>query len=303
MAEDALTLRSLFFAERGDDARAPALSIKETLTDLPEAMADGVSSEVMEKLHDVLDVDIADIILEGWGKYKELLQYRDRTRYPPDQTILLPLAHHEIRSVHKPYVDVLLDDKPIGRVTFTVDLRLTFDGVVLVIRDAAIWEVKAGTCEGRGALSCGDVALVDKRIVRFDLPGRIKLPNGFPIPGGAAGEPARAEAPQGGRGLVGDAAFSHATVYRLGRLRDNDFVIDDRTVSRHHALLSVAADGALHLTDLDSTGGTFVREAGGWTRIADRDVAPDSQLRLGNYEVGVGTVLAGLTRSEHRRAS
>jgi hypothetical protein len=307
MAEDDLTLRSLFFPENGADGGAPALSVKETLTDLPEAMADGVSSEVMEKLHGVLDVSIVDVVLEGWGKYKELLQYRDRTRYPPDQTILLPLAHHEIRSVHKPYVDVLLDDKPIGRVTFTVDLRLTFDGVVLVIQDAAIWEVKAGTCEGRGALGCGDVELVNKRITKFDLPGRIKLPNGFPIPGGPARESARDEAArsdahEGGHGIVADATFSHAAVYRLGRLRDNDFVIDDRTVSRHHALLSVAADGALHLTDLDSTGGTFVREATGWTRVADRDVAPDSELRFGNYEVGVAAVLAGLTQAERRRA-
>ena len=316
MAEDDLTLSSLFFAKadaeggaaRDDgDGHVPALSIKETLTDLPEAMAEGVSSEVMKKLEGVLDVDLADIVLEGWGKYKELLQYRDRTRYPPDQTILLPLAHHEIRSVHKPYVDVLLDDKPIGRVTFTVDLRLTFDGVVLVIRAGSIWEVKAGTCEGRGALSCGPVELVNRRIVKFDLPGRVKLPNGFPIPGPARPEPApdasdRAEASGGVGGMLGGAAFSHAPVYRLGRSRDNDFVIDDRTVSRYHALLSVALDGDLHLTDLDSTGGTFVREGGVWRRVTNSDVAPDSKLRFGNHEVSAGTVLAQLAQGDHRRA-
>ncbi|MGE5145889.1 MAG: FHA domain-containing protein, partial [Candidatus Eiseniibacteriota bacterium] len=257
------------------------------------------------------DVSLVDIVLEGWGKYKELLQYRDRTRYPPDQTILLPLAHHEIRSVHKPYVDVLLDDKPIGRVTFTVDLRLTFDGVVLVIQDGSIREVKAGTCEGRGALSCGPIKLVDRRIVKFDLPGRVALPNGFPIPGLTPREPPPETAPpaeptgevSGGIGaMLGGAAFSHAPVYRLGRSRDNDFVIGDRTVSRYHALISVAGDGDVHLTDLDSTGGTFVREAGGWARITNRDVAPDSTLRFGDYEIGLGAVLAGLAEIGRRRA-
>ena len=315
MAEADLTLSSLFFAKAAadgatrakDDGHAPALSIKETLTDLPEAMADGVSSEVMKNLEGVLDVDLADIVLEGWGKYKELVQYRDRTRYPPDQTILLPLAHHEIRSVHKPYVDVMLDDKPIGRVTFTVDLRLLFDGVVLVIRDGTIWEVKAGTCEGRGALSCGAIELINRRIVKFELPGRVKLPNGYPIPGPARPEAApdvveSAETGGGVGGMLGGAAFSHAPVYRLGRSRDNDFVIDDRTVSRYHALLSVATDGELHLTDLDSTGGTFVREGNDWKRVTNRDVAPDSELRFGNHEVSAGAVLAGLTRADRRRA-
>jgi hypothetical protein len=315
MAENDLTLGSVFFGaggsaspSRGDgETREAKLSLKETLTDLPEAMVAGVSSEVMKKLEGVLDVDLGGIVLEGWGKYKELLQYRDRTRYPPDQTILLPLAHHEIRSVHKPYVDVLLDDKPIGRVTFTVDLRLIFDGVVLVIQDAAIKEIKSGSCEGRGVLSCGQVALVDRRIVKFDLPGRIKLGDGFPIPGGLAPAPAREAAERadtgGGVGaMLGGATFSHAPVYRLGRSRDNDFVIDDRTVSRFHALLSIAPDGELHLTDLDSTGGTFVRAGTGWQRVTNREVAPDSELRFGNYEIAAPVLIAALAETDRRRA-
>ena len=308
MAKDELTLERLFFPA-ADEARGgahddggdlPDITIKETLTDLPDALVAGVSDEVMGNLRGALDISLTDVIVEGWGKYKELLKYRDRERYPPDQTILLPLAHHEIRSVHKPYVDVLLDDKPIGRVTFTVDLRLLFDGVVLTIRDATIWEVKAGTCEGRGALKCGEITLADKQIVKFDLPGRIVLPDGLPIPGGPvdgrAGEAHEAEA--------GDAPpqFDHVTVYRLGRQRDNDFVINDRTVSRYHALLSVAGNGALHLKDLDSTGGTFVRTGESWTRVADRDVEPDSELRFGDYEVAVVTLLANLTRPERQRA-
>jgi FHA domain len=315
MAKDDLTLETLFFSEEDtvpgrahdDSGHLPDVTLKETLTDLPDALIAGVSDEVMKNLRGALDINLADVVLEGWGKYKELLQYRDRKRYPPDQTILLPLAHHEIRSVHKPYVDVLLDDKPIGRVTFTVDLRLLFDGVILTIRDATIWEVKAGTCEGRGALKCGAIELVNKRIVKFDLPGRINLPDGFPIPAGLAHDDTAEDSAPADQGALtaGPASapqYSHAAVYRLGRLRDNDFVIDDRTVSRHHALLSVGANGALHVTDLESTGGTFVRTGDDWTRFVERDVEPDTQLRFGDYEVAVVTLLANLTRVEGRRA-
>ena len=43
----------------------------------------------------------------------------------------------------------------------------------------------------------------------------------------------------------------------LGRSTQNDVVIDDPYVSRQHATVS-AHGGELHLTDLESTGGTFV---------------------------------------------
>ena len=43
----------------------------------------------------------------------------------------------------------------------------------------------------------------------------------------------------------------------LGRSTQNDVVIDDPYVSRQHATVS-AKGGELHLTDLESTGGTFV---------------------------------------------
>ena len=44
----------------------------------------------------------------------------------------------------------------------------------------------------------------------------------------------------------------------LGRDDDNDVIIDDERVSRHHAELSLLPDGRVELTDLGSTGGTFV---------------------------------------------
>ena len=45
--------------------------------------------------------------------------------------------------------------------------------------------------------------------------------------------------------------------YRLGARRDNDIVIPQQDVSRHHAVVTVSG-GKLHLTDLDSKNGSFV---------------------------------------------
>lgn len=46
----------------------------------------------------------------------------------------------------------------------------------------------------------------------------------------------------------------------LGRSEDNDVVVDDERVSKHHAELLRNADGSIQLFDLDSTAGTFVND-------------------------------------------
>ncbi len=45
--------------------------------------------------------------------------------------------------------------------------------------------------------------------------------------------------------------------YRLGARDDNDIVIDQQDVSRHHAILRVST-GTFHITDLKSKNGTFI---------------------------------------------
>ncbi len=47
---------------------------------------------------------------------------------------------------------------------------------------------------------------------------------------------------------------------RIGRQRDNDLVLEDTSVSRHHAEIHRGGDGALTLVDLDSLNGVFVNE-------------------------------------------
>ena len=46
--------------------------------------------------------------------------------------------------------------------------------------------------------------------------------------------------------------------YRIGSRRDNDLVIEQKDVSRHHAVLETMSDGRFHVTDLGSKNGTFV---------------------------------------------
>jgi pSer/pThr/pTyr-binding forkhead associated (FHA) protein len=46
----------------------------------------------------------------------------------------------------------------------------------------------------------------------------------------------------------------------IGRSDAADLILDDRYVSRRHALVSVTANGSVTIHDLNSTGGTFVND-------------------------------------------
>jgi len=76
---------------------------------------------------------------------------------------------------------------------------------------------------------------------------------------------------------------------RIGKAPDNDLVLADDTVSRHHCELYRASDG-IHVRDLGSTNGTKVQGA----RVSEAVVGPGTVLKVGEVEVilrvGVRTV-------------
>ena len=81
------------------------------------------------------------------------------------------------------------------------------------------------------------------------------------------------------------ARWSQATRFlqdtiSIGSATANDFVIDDGSVSRHHARIELV-DGALTLVDLDSTNGTSV----GGVRVSQAFLPAKGSITLGDFEV------------------
>jgi pSer/pThr/pTyr-binding forkhead associated (FHA) protein len=74
----------------------------------------------------------------------------------------------------------------------------------------------------------------------------------------------------------------HRSPTTLGRSPDNDIILDDRRVSRHHA--QVVADGsALVLRDLQSANGTWVKGR----RIAEQQIQAGDVISLGGVELAL----------------
>lgn len=65
---------------------------------------------------------------------------------------------------------------------------------------------------------------------------------------------------------------------RIGKANDNDFILDDPHVSRHHARLIRQEDGAWLLEDLSSTNGTFVNDL----QVSKKRITSIDRIRLGD---------------------
>jgi pSer/pThr/pTyr-binding forkhead associated (FHA) protein len=66
----------------------------------------------------------------------------------------------------------------------------------------------------------------------------------------------------------------------IGRSAVASFVVDAPLISRAHCRLTVAADGTVEVTDLDSTNGTWIDDQ----RISTAPLAEGHRLRVGRVE-------------------
>ena len=73
--------------------------------------------------------------------------------------------------------------------------------------------------------------------------------------------------------------FTLANVLKIGRLEDNDIVIDDDTfISSHHARIEVRPEGTW-VVDLGSTNGSFVT---GQRLTGERSVRKGDRIQVGS---------------------
>jgi len=149
---------------------------------LPSVQWQAAKDGVLEKVGDLLDIRLSDVLVTGWNKSRDLLKYRDREKYPPDKTFVVELLEHKIKSNHKPYIELLLNGQPVKpKIEFDVTISLRLKGFSLTIQDARIKAIHTGTLDGKGVIVLGGAKLVEKPLGKVALPGKISLGEGIAI--------------------------------------------------------------------------------------------------------------------------
>lgn len=156
--------------------------IKALLTAAPLLLQSHAAETVADALKAALDVRLIDIMARAWNTRRELSAYLDRTKYPPDQVIDHALAKHEVRAEHRPRLQIVLDNSPLGpEIEFDVAVSLNVEAAVLRIQDGRIMFARLGRVTGAGTIGCEDAVLFTRKTKPVALPPTLSFGAGIPI--------------------------------------------------------------------------------------------------------------------------
>ncbi len=88
-------------------------------------------------------------------------------------------------------------------------------------------------------------------------------------------------------------------IIKIGRAPGNDFVIENPTVSREHAVLEIE-DGQIVLRDIGSKSGTYVLVNGKPERTTYTVVAENTSIMVGNERLRIHDVVDAASRKSRK---
>jgi hypothetical protein len=131
--------------------------------------------QVAEHLCNFLGENVIDIFAAAWSQLYQLKKYARETREDPKTTIDVELAHHEFTYEMNPSVELLLDGVPVTTIPFHVAMTCTIDGLVLGLKEGAVYCVRSGHCDTDAEIRCADMVVWERPLFRTDLPGELTL--------------------------------------------------------------------------------------------------------------------------------
>ena len=141
----------------------------------------GFDALVIRQLGDLLNFKMSDVVVGAWRKRQEIVQYRDREKYPADEVHVVPLLEHTLTSTHSPTIQPIVNNVALPKITFDVVVRLKIEGMMLKIRAAKIRELLVGSCTGNGAVEYAGFPIVSRDTAPYTFPASVVFKEGVAI--------------------------------------------------------------------------------------------------------------------------
>lgn len=129
--------------------------------------------DLIEKVADLLDIEVPDLLLASWRKCNQLQTVLAESRENPETKMFVGLAEHTISSTHHPYLEARIARMPAKKLIFTLELLFKLTGCELEIQAGAIKRAKTGSCQIEGSFAYDELVLMKKELAPINLPGSI----------------------------------------------------------------------------------------------------------------------------------
>lgn len=191
--EHDVSVRSILFGQADDALRMPVLgqalvgrhlarSALRATRPLGAAALGAIDREVGDVAEDMLDIDLGDALVHGWSKHTQLRESARRTLSTPGSEVVA-LATHQLTSTYHPVVDLLVDRRLVGSITFEVRLVFDVTGLAAVLREGSLVALRGGDILLTATLLLYDESIMQRQhrmdpelVVRLDPPVVLAVP-------------------------------------------------------------------------------------------------------------------------------
>jgi hypothetical protein len=169
-----LTVRDLFFSTKDGE-----LSARLQLPAIPAGLSHLVTGfewhGLAERVGDLLDINVVDVLLAGWKKHDEVRTQLRVTAADPSRTVLVYIGHHTLDSTHKPSIELRSQGRRLMELSFPIELAFEIGAIELTLRAGAITEIRSGEVKVRGTVKLESAVILERELAPVRLPGRIVL--------------------------------------------------------------------------------------------------------------------------------
>lgn len=192
-----LTMRMLLGAdreaERGEvvgallSERKAASGALHGIRSLSTGALESVDREVGAVVEDLLDLDVADVLVGCWRKHRALTAAARRTLAAPGSEEVVDISSRQVRAGYDPDVDLVVDGRTVKTLRFTLELVLVASGLAAVVSHGDLVGMRGGACDVTATLSFEGEQLLRRQahldpalLVRFDPPLALVDPQAVP---------------------------------------------------------------------------------------------------------------------------
>lgn len=189
MTDETTTVRSIFFDSPADavDALGAAVrtgaaadEVRGKLGRMPGAAKDAVLGEVGKVAAGVLEKDVTEVFRSAWTKYDALRAAAAASLTDGNGERLVPLATHTVTFEQRPGVEIHMADLPVATVTLHIRLDIDVRGLLAVVAQGRLTDVRLGSADINGALELAGQPVLERQKT-FELRHALRLGAGIPL--------------------------------------------------------------------------------------------------------------------------
>ena len=177
-SEGAPVLRHAF-AEHG----VPGAYVR-GLKDLTENARNAATDAFTSATEGMLEFDFGDMVMSGWRMHKRLIAAADATLRTPGRQEIVQLGSHQITSIHRPTIDLLVNGVRMHTFRFRLTMVVEVEVAAAIIRSGKLVALKVGDASLAATLALdstgGDIQIAHQER-NIDLNRIIRLAQGIPL--------------------------------------------------------------------------------------------------------------------------